>query len=253
MIRTTLHSALCLCLSPLLVAQQSSSSAQSPTPSELVANEHAATTTLRRGTIVALALMDTISSATAHEGQTVRLALAEDVIVKGAVVIRRGAPAVGVIESVRKATDGKHGGDLQVKLVSFTPPGTSPIALKDYTPPTTDSDGFCGGFISCLFVFVVLVIPYWTVAGIVDAVKAPFHRHHTSVAGKDLVLSPCLEISGKTVASSQIDNALPNPFQLQTAIDFDAICPRRTGPGTFRLSRRSPSGRLVPMLIAAKT
>ena len=108
----------------MLVAQQAiSNDPGKNTPAK------AATVTLRKGTVVALAVIDPVSSATAQKGQTARLALAEDVIVNGIVVIRRGAPAVGVVESVSKAIPGKHDGDLQIKLVSLTPPDTSGAPL----------------------------------------------------------------------------------------------------------------------------
>jgi hypothetical protein len=217
-IRTTLQSALCLCLAPLLVAQQAMSDNPGTNPPA-----NAAIVTLRKGTVVALALIDPLSSATAQKGQTVRLALAEDVIVNGVVAIRRGATALGVIKSVSKAIPGKHNGYLQIEPVSFTPQDMSSIALNGYTPPGGDDDCSFG---SCL----LLLIPY-SIAGIVEAVKAPFRRHHspvaqTPVAGKDFVLCPCSRIWGATVAASQIINAMPDPFQpSQAAVDFDTVCP----------------------------
>ena len=150
MIRTTLQSVLCLCLAPMLVAQQ----AVSNEPGTSVSTK-AETVTLRKGTVVALVLIDPVSSATAQKGQAVRLALAEDVIVNGVVVIRRGAPAVGVIKSVSKAVPGKHNGYLQIEPVSLTPQYMSSIVLNGYTP--TGGDGVCDGFGSCrgLVVFAI--------------------------------------------------------------------------------------------------
>jgi hypothetical protein len=70
---------------------------------------------LREGTLVKLKLAQTVSTRTAHDGDFVELAVADDVLVDGATVIHQGARAVGHIAE-REPGEGGKGGQLQLTL-----------------------------------------------------------------------------------------------------------------------------------------
>jgi len=78
MIRHTLQAALCIALSPLLVAQHTR-----PLSKPVLVS-------LPKGTQLNLVLLETISSFTARKGQAIRLAVATDLMAGGCVVIPVG-------------------------------------------------------------------------------------------------------------------------------------------------------------------
>jgi hypothetical protein len=143
MIRKMLQSTLCLSLSPLLVAQQATGSGTSPiAPGSFpTAQSKGATITLRRGTIVALVPLETVSSATAQVGQTVRFAVGTDVKVDGVIVIPRGTSASTVVTYVRKAIGGKRDGIVEDGPPSLILPDGSSIKLRNIIPPDSDAPG----------------------------------------------------------------------------------------------------------------
>src|SRR5205807_2588742 len=78
-----------------------------PSPSEF---------TLRNGTPIHMKLGKTISSATAHVGDSVDLQVTEDVILDGLAVIPRGAAAVGVVKEAEPRKRLGHGGKLAFSI-----------------------------------------------------------------------------------------------------------------------------------------
>src|ERR1035438_3625804 len=182
--RRLLQSALCFVLCPLLVAGQTASSGQSPTAPDLASatQQKVATITLPRKTVVELALLETVSSATAQKGQAVKLIVKKDVVVDWTVVIPRGTPASGRVISVRKAVLGKIDGSIRIQPISLTLSDGSSIELRGYTYADDGGDGVCEGFVSCLALNVIvvsislpLVVAFW--------VASPFQRHLTRKPG----------------------------------------------------------------------
>ena len=180
MIYRLLQSVLCIFLCPLLVAQQVSSSQQgvAALASLPAAKPHGATILLRRGTIVPLIRLETISSATAKVGQIERFAVSEDVKANGIVVIPKGTPASSVVTYVRKAICGQRNGMVTVGPPSLTLPDGSSIPLR-YVPYTDPEAAGLSGvvlFIAALpFVFS-------------DMAKA---RHPAPEPGNDEILPLC--------------------------------------------------------------
>jgi hypothetical protein len=212
MIRRILQSALCICLSPLLVAQQASEASgrldgaivPAPGPKAIVPKH----------TEIRLILLETISSATASKGQSVRMAVARDVSVNGVVVIPKGAPAIGVIDFVRKAVPGKKDGDASIKPISVNLPNSSPITLRRYNGSESDALGEA-------------LLPILPFCFAVTLVAIPFHKNHET--GKDFVLQACSE------HWSELDRATvvrprgatgPGPVPAaRPETDLNALCP----------------------------
>lgn len=69
-------------------------------------------------TPIRLVVEDTISSKTAKSGDIFRLAVADDVLIDGQVVLAKGAPAVGRIVSVKKKSFATHNGEIGLAVDS---------------------------------------------------------------------------------------------------------------------------------------
>jgi hypothetical protein len=98
MIRNFLSSALCICLPPLLVAQQ---------------NAQLTSLRLERDTEIHLRLDQDVSSASVREGDRVRYVVVDDVLADGVVVIPAGAAAYQRVTLVQPAKNGPTCGDVQ--------------------------------------------------------------------------------------------------------------------------------------------
>jgi hypothetical protein len=98
MIRRISQSALCLLLSPLLVAQQ---------------NTRLTNLQLGKDTEIHLRLDQDVSSASVREGDRVRYVVVDDVLVDGVVVIPAGAAAYQRVTLVQPAKNGPTCGDVQ--------------------------------------------------------------------------------------------------------------------------------------------
>lgn len=109
--RATLQSALCLVLSPLLVAQQAV-----PTP----ASPHAPSITIPKDTKIELIAMESISSETAIKGSTVRFEVANDISVNGLIVLWAGTPVTGKVTKVRRGTAYRQWAVLKIRVNAVT-------------------------------------------------------------------------------------------------------------------------------------
>lgn len=74
--------------------------------------------TLEDGTPVRLRLQRPVSSATAHEGETVDFEVTEPVIVRGMVVIPKGSLALGHVSKVRQKRRFGRAGELEISVDS---------------------------------------------------------------------------------------------------------------------------------------
>jgi hypothetical protein len=122
MIRRILQSALCLSLSSLLTAQQIPQEVPPATAVETVSPKpvplrRSAPISVAKNTQIVLITLEPVSSATASNGQLVRLAVQDDLIVNGLVAIPKGTLATGVVTHLQKGIAGKQDG--YVKPVSL--------------------------------------------------------------------------------------------------------------------------------------
>jgi hypothetical protein len=141
--RKLLQSALCIFLAPLLAAQQTADTAVTPIDHKpTLAPEFV---TLDKGHEVHLLLLEDISSATATKGQRVRMAMAEDVIVDGKIVIPKGTKVQGEVSGLTKAISGKRDGYIHVTPLNLTLSDGGRLKLGDL-PPGEDK---CGDFGPC--------------------------------------------------------------------------------------------------------
>jgi hypothetical protein len=212
MISKLFASALCIALPPLLVAQQASEApgrledalAPAPGPKAIVPKHME----------IRLILMETLSSATASKGQSVRMAVGQDVSVNGVVVIPKGTPAIGVIGFVRKAVPGKKDGEVSIKPISVNLPNSRPIALRRYNGSESDALG------EALF-------PILPICFVVMLVAIPFHRKHET--GEEFVLGTCSEQWSELPHAIAIVPSEATDFEPAAAArsetNLNAVCP----------------------------
>lgn len=150
MIQTTLQSAICLLLSPMLVAQQVGDlSARGNTPNPPPQTERL---TLERGAEIQFVTREAISTATAFNGEFVALEVARDVAKNGAVIVPAGTPAVARIMHVKKPVVGKRNGYLEIQPVSMTLKDGTRVKLRRNAPGEDD----CGDFGPCWAMFAIM-------------------------------------------------------------------------------------------------
>jgi hypothetical protein len=98
MIRKLLQSALCIALSPLLAAQQ------------------VTTTIVPKDTKIELVTQETVSTETATNGSQVRFAVANDVAINGVTLISAGTPVVGIITKAKRGIAYKQWPTLRIHV-----------------------------------------------------------------------------------------------------------------------------------------
>jgi hypothetical protein len=116
MIRELLPSALCICLSPLLVAQQ------------------AANVNIPKDTKIELVSLERVSSQNAIRGATVRFAVARDVAIGGVLLLPAGTPVSGIVTKVDRGVAGKRAGSLRVRIREIAVAENSHIRLTNSDP-----------------------------------------------------------------------------------------------------------------------
>lgn len=106
---------------PLLGAQQ----IRPQTEPQFAAPDASSSVTIPKDTRIRLIAIETVSSATAKRGDSVRFALAEDVIISGVKVISAGTPVVGTVVNVKRGVPKHREGFLRIRLSRLTiKPGT---------------------------------------------------------------------------------------------------------------------------------
>ena len=210
MIRQLLQAALFIFPVPLLMAQAAPPvSAPTETNNPIVVKEK---------TFIKLLMLEAVSSATATNGQSVRMVVNEDISVDGVVMISKGTPATGVVVGVRKAVPGKKNGSVAIKPESVNPPNSKPIPLRHYNY-TLEDDAMCSGFLNCL---PLVVGAYAYGAG--DLIAYPFRKHQ--VTDEDEVLPACSE-EWSVVSRSIVIQAsgITRAPSAHPEIDMDEVCP----------------------------
>jgi len=100
---------------------------------------------LRKGTFIAFELLETVSSADAQDGQTVRLAVRKDVKENDAILIPKGTTGVGVVKHVMKAVPGRHDGYFEVVATRLILPDGTELRMGESAP----GEASCGSGGSC--------------------------------------------------------------------------------------------------------
>ena len=107
----------------LAVPCPSFASQDAPPPASPVVSTETAAVTVPVGTKIPLVLSESLDSQVANTGQKFALAVSEDVVVDGVVVVPKGAAAQGTVLFARKKGAGRSGAlDLRVDYVD-TPAG----------------------------------------------------------------------------------------------------------------------------------
>jgi hypothetical protein len=172
---------------------------------------------LKRGLQIEFVLLDSVSSKDAFKGQTIRFAVAEDVLAGGLVVIPRGTPATGVVSSVRKGVPGKQDGDVELEPRAILLADGSRLKLGGY-PPGEDA---CGDMGPCwaLITFAIAVSPILITLGLIrlperleedKKFKQQPGLQKPAIAGNDQTVNPCWHSSAYTVHGFQLPVARDN-------------------------------------------
>lgn len=149
--KRVLRCGLCSCVALLMIVQQLEISAQTPSPEPADPNAKTTQVRLQKGQQVDLQLLESVSSATARNGQLVQLATASDVVENDIVAIPKGTPAVGVIKHLSKALPGKKNGYLEIEASQLTLPNGTTVKLGEYPP----GDDACGDMGPCWALFII--------------------------------------------------------------------------------------------------
>jgi len=147
MIWRILQIVLCLCLPPLLVAQQISAEVPETRRQDTSATlaPSSGLVVVPKDTEIRFVLLESVSSATATNGQLIRMAVAKDVIIDGMVAIPKGTIATGMVSHLLKAKPGRRNGYLEIEPVAISIDTATKAKLKEYR---TGEDA-CGDFGPC--------------------------------------------------------------------------------------------------------
>jgi hypothetical protein len=152
MMRTTLQTVFCLCLSPLLVAQQtqpiapqskddspqSSAAADASTPNAVTVP---ASVNIPQNTEIKLMALEDVSSEAAKKGSFVQFAVANDMVVNGVTVLRAGAPVGGTVTKVKRGVPGHHDGRLSIRIREIRIGSAAKLPLTSSDPKTRQASG----------------------------------------------------------------------------------------------------------------
>jgi hypothetical protein len=191
MIRTTLQSVLCLCLSPLLVVQQTSQappfSASTPNAPEQSISQCAADA--RRGILilpmdmqVSLRLDQPLTSATAKPGDKIRYTLVDDLIVGGRVVVPAGTPAYSNVTHA-EPSGAEHSGHLRFSDPILDPGHGQHIRLAARSKADRENDSNMAWSLASYTIFLApLMVPALLIFGVEYATR----RAHSAPNPQDI-------------------------------------------------------------------
>jgi hypothetical protein len=158
--------------------------------------------TVKRGTQVFFHVQKPISSASAHNGQQVKIVVLEDVWVSGILVIPKGAEGTGVVFDAQAAIPGKRDGMLMIRPIDLIIPDGRHIKMSNNPPGYDDCDVIFGPCWLEYSLFAPVVLPLKWGADLAD-------RHHTA-EGKDVTQTTTELIQGYTRQRFKIENS-PQP------------------------------------------
>ncbi|MGA3130625.1 MAG: hypothetical protein ABSD59_07475 [Terracidiphilus sp.] len=150
-------------------------------------------TTLRvpKDTKIELVALESISSESAIAGTPVRFAVAKDVVVDGATVLRAGTPVTGTVTEVVRGIAGKREGLLRIRVREVSLVGGHPLRLTSSDPQIrqTSGDRFKDGAVKTFEVFEsVAFLPI----ELAMAVTMPTEGNGKP-SGEDAVLPRCFQ------------------------------------------------------------
>ncbi len=127
MIRKIVQSVICICLSPLLVAQQVAQQAEKQAPGSAAPGPATASSgassgfiTVTKATGIEVVAIDPVSSATAAVGSKIRFRVNKNVVVQNVPVFRAGTLLTGTIQKVTKGSKKRHrNGKVTVRMDSL--------------------------------------------------------------------------------------------------------------------------------------
>lgn len=198
MIRKTMQAAICLCLSPLLAAQeaniptlQEEPRAATPHPK---GGEPAARIKIPRDTKISLIALENVSSETATAGSIVHFAVAENVIIGGKPVLRAGTPVIGVVTESIRGIAGQRNGLLRIRVNEMRIGEDLSLRLTGSDP----QDRFRPRDIALAPIGISLFAVCWIIAQPFNlaAIAASDHSHRGPApkpAGDQAVLPMCFE------------------------------------------------------------
>jgi hypothetical protein len=157
MIRRLLPSALCIFLSPLLVAQQAAQPEAGTTPQPASPAQLPLQATLSQDAFIRIVTPGNVSFAKIKTGTTIRFVVDRDVIVNGVKVIAASTPVDGVVEKVIHASRFQNRPAQIFIRVGETASGTTTnLLLRCYGPDNNLASSFNGP------------VPYFTMTGVLD-------------------------------------------------------------------------------------
>lgn len=89
--------------------------------------------TVPPGTAVLLQFQESVSTKTAKKGDQIQLRVYTDVVVDGKTLIKQDAPAIGIVESVRKPRSFGRKGELKLRLDSVRDIAGVRVPLEPYS------------------------------------------------------------------------------------------------------------------------
>lgn len=157
MIRRLLASTLCICLAPLLVAQQAAQQEASPTPQPASPAQIPLQATLSADAAIRIVTPGNVPFAKIKTGTTVRFVVDRDVIVNGVKVIAASTPVDGVVEKVIHASHFQNRAAQMFIQVGETASGTTTnLLLRCYNPDSNLAMPLSGP------------VPYFSIVGVLN-------------------------------------------------------------------------------------
>lgn len=203
MIRTTLQSALCFFLTPLLIAQQGGLTFP---PKTAIANTaEAPEITLRSGTAIDLRIAQAINSASAKVGDTVKFSLSEDLELDGKLIAPAGTLSIASVSRVRQKT-AMHDGDIRVSDIRMDVSGQQVRFHGGSLKPEDWDDSWA-------FIIPAIVIFPIGIASLVRMANARRHSAPQTIEAFDLKYS-----TGARFHSSVLHSVRVRPDMLPAAI-----------------------------------
>lgn len=151
---------LCFGLAGQVATQTCAAQSQTPRPvaPSLPPVARPAFVTIPKGTKVCLKLMQTVSSATAQNGQNVQMTVANDIVIDGLVVLAKGSAATGILRHVKKAVPRKREGNVELNSAVVQITKRKKLKLGE------NSWSVCGRSLRCWVEAPILAPFAWVVA-----------------------------------------------------------------------------------------
>jgi hypothetical protein len=187
MIRRFLQSALCICLSPLLVAQR---------------NSVTGTVMVPKNTKIELMALETVSSETARKGSLIRFAVVNNVIFDGITVIADGSPVTGIVTKVNRGVAFHRWAELRIHVKEVRIGSGLRLPLSPWQDVGREGTG---GDLAWCIVFFVPCIALRNLGNNgwgEDGAPKP-----DAGSGRQAILRPCVIFDFWTKASLRVDQS----------------------------------------------